>query len=58
MKKKKSPLLKIAKESPEARKKRVSSGAKFRPVVIENKKRKLQEKDREIFDLNYEKERL
>lgn len=51
MKKKKSPLLKIAKESPEARKKRVSSGAKFRPVVTPNKKRKLQEKDRKIVDL-------
>jgi len=44
MKKKKSPLLKITKETPEARKQRVSSGVKFRVAVFENKKRKLQEK--------------
>ena len=42
MKKKKSPLLKITKETPEARKQRVSSGVKFRAAVFENKKRKLQ----------------
>lgn len=46
MKKKKSALLKLAKESPEARKKRVSSGVKLRAVVIESKKRKLQEKSK------------
>jgi len=44
MKKKKSPLLKYSKETPEARKKRVSSGVKFRAVVFRNKKRQLQEK--------------
>lgn len=44
MKKSKSPLLKLTKESPETRKKRVSSGIKFRAAVIDNKKRKLQEK--------------
>lgn len=44
MKKKKSPLLKITKETPETRKQRVSSGVKFRAAVFENKKRKLQEK--------------
>lgn len=46
MKKKKSTLIKLTKESPEARKKRVSSGVKFRAVVIENKKRKLQEQEK------------
>ena len=44
MKKKKSSLLKITKESPEARKKRVSSGVKFRAAVFEDKRRKLQDK--------------
>ena len=44
MKEKKSPLLKITKETPEARKKRVSSGIKFRAAIFENKKKKLQEK--------------
>jgi len=42
MKKKKSPLLKIIKESPEARKKRISSGVKFRTAVFENKKKRRQ----------------
>ena len=47
--KKKRPMLKYGKETPEARKRRVSSGVKFRAVIIENKKRKLLEKsiDRE-----------
>ena len=44
MKKKKSPLLKLTKETPEARKKRASSGVKFRAVVMENKKKRLREK--------------
>lgn len=44
MKKKKSPLLELTKESQETRKKRVSSGIKLRAVIIENKKRKLQKK--------------
>ena len=46
MKKKKSNLIKLTKETPNARKKRVSSGVKFRAAVFENKKRKLQEKIR------------
>ena len=44
MKKKKSDLIKLTKETQEARKKRASSGMKFRAAVFENKKRKLQEK--------------
>ena len=44
MKKSKSPLLKITKETPEARKKRVSSGVVFRAVVFEDKRKRLQEK--------------
>ena len=44
MKKKKSILLKLTKESPEARKNRVSSGVKFRAAVIEDKRRKLRDK--------------
>jgi len=35
---------KYAKETPEARKKRVSSGVKFRAVVFEDKRRKLLDK--------------
>lgn len=44
MKKKKSPLLKLTKETPEARKKRVSSGVKLRATVFEDKRKRLQEK--------------
>jgi hypothetical protein len=44
MKKKKSPLLKLIKETPEARKKRVSSGVKFRAAVCEDKKKRPQKK--------------
>jgi len=44
MKKKKSSLLKITKESPGARKKRASSGVKFRAAVFEDKRKKLQDK--------------
>ena len=44
MKKKKSSLLKITKESPEARKNRASSGAKFRAATFVDKRRKLQDK--------------
>ena len=44
MKKKKPTILKYTKETPEARKKRVSSGAKFRPAVFEDKRRKLRDK--------------
>ena len=44
MKKKKSPLVKLTKESPKARKERVSSGIKFRAAVFEDKKKKAQDK--------------
>ena len=44
MKKKKSNLLKITKESPTARKKRVASGVKFRVAVFEDKRQKLRDK--------------
>lgn len=44
MKKKKSHLIKMAKETPRVRKERVSSGVKFRAVVFEDKRHKLQEK--------------
>ena len=45
MKKKKSSLLKLTKETPQARKERVSSGVKFRAAVMDHKKRKLQNKE-------------
>jgi len=48
MKKIKSPLLKITKETPQAHKKRVASGVKFRAVVFEDKRRKLLDKATEI----------
>ena len=44
MKKKKSELLKIPKESPAARKRRVASGVKFRAAVFEDKRQKLRDK--------------
>ena len=44
MKKKKSNLLKIIKESPAIRKKRVTSGVKFRAAVFEDKRKKLRDK--------------
>jgi len=44
MKKKKPSVPKYTKETPEARKKRVSSGVKFRPAVFEDKRRKLRDK--------------
>ena len=40
MKKKKPTVVKLAKETPEARKKRVASGVKFRAAVFANKKKK------------------
>ena len=52
MKKKKSKLLKVTKESPEARKKRVSSGVKFRAAVFEDKRKKLQDKINEEEEQN------
>lgn len=48
MKKKKSPLLKITKETPEARKNRVSSGVKFRAAVFEDKKHKQRTKNKKF----------
>jgi len=44
MKKKKPTILKYTKETPEARKKRVASGVKFRAAVFEDKRRKLRDK--------------
>jgi len=44
MKKKKPAIPKYTKETPEARKKRVSSGVKFRATVFEDKRRKLRDK--------------
>ena len=44
MKKKKPTIIKYTKETPEARKKRVSSGIKFRATVFEDKRRKLRDK--------------
>ena len=43
---------KYAKETPEARKSRVSSGVKFRAVVFEDKRRKLRDKAAEKEDLH------
>ena len=44
MKKKKPTSIKYTKETPEARKKRASSGVKFRATVFEDKRRKLRDK--------------
>ena len=44
MKKSKRNKPKYAKETPDARKKRASSGVKFRAVVFEDKRRKLSDK--------------
>jgi len=44
MRKRKSPLIKLTKETKEARRERVSSGIKFRATVFKSKKRKLLEK--------------
>lgn len=44
MKKKKTPVPNIIKETPEVRKKRVSSGVKYRGAVFENKKKRQQDK--------------
>ena len=44
MKKKKSNLLKITKESPAFRKSRVASGVKFRAAMFEDKRQKLRDK--------------
>lgn len=40
MKKKKSSLIKLTKETPEARKERTSSGVRLRAAVMEDKRRK------------------
>ena len=42
--KRKSTIVKLTRETPEARKERASSGVKFRATVFENKKRKQREK--------------
>jgi hypothetical protein len=47
MKKKKSPLLKLTKETQKTRKERVSSGVKFRATMFEDKKQKLLNKMKE-----------
>jgi len=44
MKNKKSKTPKYVKETPEARKKRATSGVKFRAAVFEDKRRKLRDK--------------
>lgn len=44
MKKKKPSLIDLTKETPELRKKRVSTGGKFRAVVFKDRRRKLKEK--------------
>jgi len=44
MRRKKSLKPKYAKETPEARKKRVSAGVGFRAVIFEDKRRKLRDK--------------
>jgi len=46
VKKKKLAILKYTKETPEARKKRISSGVKFRAAVFEDKRRKLLDKQK------------
>jgi len=53
MKKKKLAILKYAKETPEARKKRASSGVKFRAAVFEDKRRKLREKEIKKEDIKH-----
>jgi len=53
MKKKKPVMPKYTKETPEARKKRVSSGVKFRAVVFEDKRRKSKEKWRDREEQNH-----
>jgi len=44
MKKKKPTQIKYTKETPESRKKRASSGVRFRTAVFEDKRRKLLDK--------------
>jgi len=48
VKKKKLPILKYTKETPEARKKRASSGVKFRAAVFEDKRRKLRDRQKNV----------
>lgn len=57
MKKKKSKLLKITKETPEARKQRVSSGVKFRSAVFADKKRK-EQTDKKVRNCDYDGDSL
>ena len=44
MKKKRDDLTKLTKETPDARRKRVASGVRFRAAVFENKRKKLRDK--------------
>jgi len=44
MKKNKARIIKLTKETPEARKKRASSGVKYRGTIFEDKRRKLRDK--------------
>ncbi|MCL1805980.1 MAG: hypothetical protein FWG28_08315 [Clostridiales bacterium] len=44
MKKKKANVIQLTKETPEARKTRVSSGVRFRAVTFKSKKKRLLEK--------------
>ena len=39
MRKKKAPVLRLVKESPETRRRRVSSGAKFHAAIFKSKKK-------------------
>jgi len=54
MKKKKARLVKLTKETPEARKIRVSSGVRYRGAIFEDKRRKLLDKPEQ--DQNQDKE--
>jgi len=51
MKKKKSSFVDLTKETPELRKKRVTTGGKFRPVIFKDKRWKLKEKYIDTDDL-------
>ena len=53
MKKKKSPKIKLAKETQSERKQRVSSGQKFRPAVFDDKCRKLKNESFRMDEKDY-----
>lgn len=50
MKKKEVPHQDITKETPDERKKRVSSGIKYRPSVFEDKRKKREKKKIDKYD--------